>query len=130
MSSRPFPARGGADGPADVGHGRDHASPEGNHHLYQHHQHLLLGPCNPVGLGLIKNWYQVTISIPSLGTGIQGIGPLLNPKPIVGALSPLLHSGLLSSAYTSDVTAIAGQVGTIGALSVPQNWASAVPASG
>ncbi|WP_424066146.1 PPE family protein, partial [Mycobacterium sp.] len=68
------------------------------------------GPWSLVGLGgLIKNWYQVTISIPSLGTGIQGIGPLLNPKPIVGALSPLLHSGLLSSAYTSDVTAIAGQ---------------------
>ncbi|MGC2566943.1 MAG: PPE family protein [Mycobacterium sp.] len=87
------------------------------------------GPWSLVGLGgLIKNWYQVTISIPSLGTGIQGIGPLLNPKPIVGALSPLLHSGLLSSAYTSDVTAIAGQAGTIGALSVPQNWASAVPA--
>jgi hypothetical protein len=65
-----------------------------------------------------------------LGTGIQGIGPLLNPKPVVGALSPLLHSGLLSGSYASEnlVTATAGRAGTIGALSVPQNWASAVPA--
>jgi hypothetical protein len=86
-----------------------------------------------LGLGsLAKNWYQVSISIPSLGTGIQGIGPLLNPKPIVGALSPLLHSGLLSGSYTGEglgtTVASAGRAGTIGALSVPQNWASAVPA--
>jgi PPE-repeat protein len=87
------------------------------------------GPWSIVGLGgLMKNWYQVSISIPSLGTGIQGIGPLLSPKPIVGALSPLLHSGLLSGSYASDVSAVAGRTGTIGALSVPQSWASAVPA--
>ena len=89
------------------------------------------GPWSLVGVGgLIKNWWQVSISIPSLGTGIQGIGPLLNPKPVVGALSPLLHSGLLSGSYASDnlVSAAAGRAGTIGALSVPQNWASAVPA--
>jgi PPE-repeat protein len=89
------------------------------------------GPWSPFGVaGLFKNWWQVSISIPALGTGIQGIGPLLNPKPIVGALSPLLHSGLLSGSYVSDnlVSAAAGRAGTIGALSVPQNWASAVPA--
>ena len=89
------------------------------------------GPWSPIGVaGLFKNWWQVSISIPSLGTGIQGIGPLLSPKPIVGALSPLLHSGLLSGSYASDnlVSAAAGRAGTIGALSVPQNWASAVPA--
>jgi len=89
------------------------------------------GPWSPFGVaGLFKNWWQVSISIPSLGTGIQGIGPLLNPKPVVGALSPLLHSGLLSGSYASDnlVSAAAGRAGTIGALSVPQNWASAVPA--
>jgi len=89
------------------------------------------GPWSPFGIaGLFKNWWQVSISIPSLGTGIQGIGPLLNPKPIVGALSPLLHSGLLSGSYASEdlVSAAAGRAGTIGALSVPQNWASAVPA--
>lgn len=87
------------------------------------------GPWSMIGVGgLIKNWYQVSISIPSLGTGIQGIGPLLNPKPIVGALSPLLHSGLLGGSYASDVSAVAARGGTIGALSVPQNWASAVPA--
>jgi PPE-repeat protein len=91
------------------------------------------GPWSLLGLGsLAKNWWQVSISIPSLGTGIQGIGPLLNPKPVVGALSPLLHSGLLSGSYAADnlasVSATAGRAGTIGALSVPQNWASAVPA--
>jgi PPE-repeat protein len=91
------------------------------------------GPWSPVGIaGLFKNWWQVSISIPALGTGIQGIGPLLNPKPIVGALSPLLHSGLLSGSYASQnlatVSAAAGRAGTIGALSVPANWASAVPA--
>jgi PPE-repeat protein len=89
------------------------------------------GPFSPFGVaGLFKNWWQVSISIPSLGTGIQGIGPLLNPKPVVGALSPLLHSGLLSGSYAPEnlVSAAAGRAGTIGALSVPQNWASAVPA--
>jgi PPE-repeat protein len=89
------------------------------------------GPFSPFGVaGLFKNWWQVSASIPSLGTGIQGIGPLLSPKPIVGALSPLLHSGLLSGSYAPEnlVSATAGRAGTIGALSVPQNWASAVPA--
>ncbi len=91
------------------------------------------GPWSIIGVGsLIKNWYQMSISIPSLGTGIQGIGPLLNPHPVVGALSPLLHSGLLSGSYAGqgNVGALAsvGRAGTIGSLSVPQNWASAVPA--
>jgi PPE-repeat protein len=91
------------------------------------------GPWSLIGVGsLMKNWYQVAISIPSLGTGIQGIGPLLSPKPIIGALSPLLHSGLLSGSYAGEgnVGALAsvGRAGTIGSLSVPQNWASAVPA--
>ncbi|MGO9552423.1 MAG: PPE family protein [Mycobacterium sp.] len=91
------------------------------------------GPWSPFGVAyLFKNWWQVSASIPSLGTGIQGIGPLLNPKPVVGALSPLLHSGLLSGSYASEnlatVSAAAGRAGTIGSLSVPANWASAVPA--
>ncbi len=91
------------------------------------------GPWSLIGLGsLAKNWWQVSISIPNLGVGIQGIGPLLNPKPIVGALSPLLHSGLLSGSYAPSglgaTTAALGRAGTIGALSVPSNWASAVPA--
>jgi PPE-repeat protein len=91
------------------------------------------GPWSPFGVaGLFKNWWQVSISIPALGTGIQGIGPLLSPKPIVGALSPLLHSGLLSGSSAPSglgmTTAALGRAGTIGALSVPNNWASAVPA--
>jgi PPE-repeat protein len=91
------------------------------------------GPWSLIGLGsLAKNWYQMTISIPNLGVGIQGIAPLLHPTPITGALSPLLHSGLLSGSYggagNAGALASVGRAGTIGALSVPQNWASAVPA--
>jgi PPE-repeat protein len=91
------------------------------------------GPWSIIGIGsLMKNWWQVAISIPNLGVGIQGIGPLLHPTPVVGALSPLLHSGLLSGSYASEnlatVSAAAGRAGTIGSLSVPANWASAVPA--
>jgi PPE-repeat protein len=91
------------------------------------------GPWSIIGIAsLMKNWWQVAISIPNLGVGIQGIGPLLHPTPVVGALSPLLHSGLLSGSYASEnlatVSAAAGRAGTIGSLSVPANWASAVPA--
>lgn len=96
---------------------------------------LIAGPYTPVGVaGLVKNWWQVSISIPALGTGIQGIGPLLHPKPLTGALAPLLRSDLLSgyatvqSAGAGTVSAAAGRAGTIGSLSVPANWASAVPA--
>lgn len=91
------------------------------------------GPYNPLGIaGLFRNWYQVAISIPSVGTGIQGIGPLLHPKPLLGVLAPLLHSDLLTGAGAlhpaGAVAAAAGRAGTVGALSVPANWASAVPA--
>jgi PPE-repeat protein len=92
------------------------------------------GPYTPIGFvgGFLKSFYQMSISIPNLGVGIQGIGPLIHPTPIVGALSPLLHSGLLSGSYSGagnvGALASAGRAGTIGSLSVPQNWASAVPA--
>ena len=91
------------------------------------------GPWTPLGFGnLLKNWWQVSISIPALGTGIQGIGPLLHPTPVTGALSPLLHSGLLSGSYggagNAGTLASVGRAGSIGSLTVPQNWAAATPA--
>jgi len=95
---------------------------------------FLAGPFSPLGFtsGVIRSFYQAAVSIPNLGVGIQGIGPLIHPTPIVGALSPLLHSGLLSGSYSGagevGTLASVGRAGTIGALSVPQNWASAVPA--
>ncbi|MEM6104930.1 PPE family protein [Mycobacterium sp. 050272] len=94
---------------------------------------FVAGPYNPLGIaGLFRNWYQVAISIPSVGTGIQGIGPLLHPKPLLGVLAPLLHSDLLTGAGAlhpaGAVAAAAGRAGTVGALSVPANWAAAVPA--
>ncbi|OBI82094.1 PPE family protein [Mycobacterium asiaticum] len=97
---------------------------------------LIAGPYTPLGFaGLVKNWWQVSISIPALGTGIQGIGPLLHPKPLTGALAPLLRGDLLSGGFSAlqaagpgAVSAAAGQASAIGSLSVPANWASAVPA--
>ncbi|WAC90917.1 PPE family protein [Mycobacterium sp. Aquia_213] len=94
---------------------------------------FVAGPYNPLGIaGLFRNWYQVAISIPAVGTGIQGIGPLLHPKALSGVLAPLLHSDLLTGAGAlhpaGAVAAAAGRAGTVGALSVPSSWASAVPA--
>jgi len=95
---------------------------------------FLAGPFSPLGYtsGVIRSFYQAAVSIPNLGVGIQGIGPILNPQPVAGALSPLLHSGLLSGSYGGGgnlgALATAGKAGTIGSLSVPANWASAVPA--
>jgi PPE-repeat protein len=95
---------------------------------------FLAGPFSPLGFtsGFIRSFYQASVSIPNLGVGIQGIGPLIHPTPIVGALSPLLHSGLLSGAYTgagsAETLASVGRAGYIGSLSVPQNWAAATPA--
>jgi PPE-repeat protein len=91
------------------------------------------GPYTPLGVAnLAKNWYQIALSIPSVGTGIQGIGPLLHPKALTGVLAPLLRSDLLSGATalssTSSVSAVTGRAGLVGSLSVPANWASAVPA--
>jgi PPE-repeat protein len=92
------------------------------------------GPYTPIGFvgGFFKSFYQMSISIPNLGVGIQGIGPILNPQPFAGALSPLLHSGLLTGSSSGGANlgtlATVGRAGTIGSLSVPQNWASAVPA--
>jgi PPE-repeat protein len=94
---------------------------------------VVSGPYSPLGVAnLMKNWYQIAVSIPNLGVGIQGIGPLLHPKPLIGVLAPLLHSDLLSgsSALSSagTVSAAAARAGLVGSLSVPANWASAVPA--
>jgi PPE-repeat protein len=92
------------------------------------------GPYTPLGIaGLIKNWYQVSISIPNLGVGIQGIGPLTHPKALSGVLSPLLRSELLTGSAAvhptgAAVSAAAGRASLIGSLSVPPNWVSSVPA--
>ncbi len=95
---------------------------------------FLSGPFSPLGYtgGAIRSFYQAAVSIPNLGVGIQGIGPLIHPTPITGALSPLLHSGLLSGSYSgagsAETLASVGRAGYIGSLSVPQNWAAATPA--
>lgn len=92
-------------------------------------------PYTPLGIGnLAKNWWQVSISIPALGTAIQSIGPTITPKAVTGVLTPLLSSELLTGAHAAPsgglgaVTGAAGRAGLIGSLSVPQNWAAAAPA--
>ena len=74
--------------------------------------------------------YQMAVSIPSLANGLGNLGTTLNPKPIVGALAPLLASPLLSGSRTvpTAVTGALGRAGLIGSLSVPATWATAVPA--
>ncbi|BAX92250.1 PPE family protein [Mycobacterium shigaense] len=94
---------------------------------------VVSGPYTPLGVAnLMKNWYQIAGSIPNLGVGIQGIGPLLHPKPLLGVLAPLLRSDLLTGATAlqgaGTVSAAAGRAGLVGSLSVPANWAAAVPA--
>ena len=55
---------------------------------------FLAGPFSPLGIaGLIKNWWQVRISIPSLGVGIQGIGPAAPPDAH--------HRGAVAAACTA-----------------------------
>ncbi|BBY34102.1 PPE family protein [Mycolicibacter minnesotensis] len=91
----------------------------------------IAGPYTPIGVaGLLKSWWQVAISIPNLGTGIQSLGPFLTPKIPTGLLAPLLSSELLTTSFThlATPTAALGRAGLIGSLSVPQNWAAAVPA--
>ena len=87
----------------------------------------------PYGIGVAssaRSIYQMSISIPSVATALANLSNTLNPKPIVGALTPLLASPLLSGSHTAPaaVSAAAGRAGLIGSLSVPANWASAVPA--
>ncbi|UVO12087.1 PPE family protein [Mycobacterium sp. SVM_VP21] len=87
----------------------------------------------PYGIGVAssaRSVYQMSISIPSVATALANLSNTLNPKPIVGALAPLLSSPLLSGAHAAPaaVSATVGRAGLIGSLSVPSNWASAVPA--
>lgn len=89
------------------------------------------GPYTPLGFAsLLKSWWQVSISIPNLGTGIQSLGPFLNPKLPTGLLTPLLSSELLTKSFPhlATPTAVVARAGLIGSLSVPQSWAATVPA--
>ena len=92
------------------------------------------GPYAPLGiLRLFKNWWQVSSSLASLNNGAQSFQSFLNPKPITGALSPLLASELLTGAPTvhpagvsaGTVTGALGRAGMVGSLSVPASWSTA-----
>lgn len=88
----------------------------------------------PYGLNLtnsLRSAYQMAISIPAVAMALGNLGTTLNPKPIVGALAPLLASPLLSGSHTVPAAAsgVLGRAGLVGRLSVPANWAAAVPAA-
>lgn len=87
----------------------------------------------PYGINLAssaRSIYQMAISIPSVANGLGNLTSTLSPKPIVGALSPLLASPLLSGSHAvpAAVSGAVGRAGLIGSLSVPSTWATAVPA--
>ncbi|BBY35730.1 hypothetical protein BST33_05010 [Mycolicibacter minnesotensis] len=87
----------------------------------------------PYGINIessARSIYQMAISIPSVANGLGNLTTTLSPKPIVGALSPLLSSPLLtgSQSIPAAVSGAVGRAGLIGSLSVPSTWASAVPA--
>lgn len=92
------------------------------------------GPYSPLGIfRLFKNWWQVSSSLASLNNGSQSMHSFLNPKPITGALTPLLASELMTGASTVQpasapaAAAALGRAGLVGSLSVPTSWASAAP---
>ncbi|MGB3477468.1 MAG: PPE family protein [Mycobacterium sp.] len=88
------------------------------------------GPYGINALSSARSVYQMAISIPSVATALGNLTNTLNPKPIVGALAPLLSSPLLSGSHSvpAAVSGAVGRAGLIGSLSVPAYWATAVPA--
>ncbi|MEB3068421.1 PPE family protein [[Mycobacterium] vasticus] len=93
----------------------------------------VMGTANgPYGIGIAstgRSFYQMAISIPSLANGLGNLTSTLNPKPILGALKPLLASPLLTGAQATPaaVSGALGRAGLVGSLSVPTSWASAIP---
>ena len=94
------------------------------------------GPYTPLGmLRLFRSWWQVSSSLVSVNNGSQSLMSFLNPKPVTGALAPLLASELLAGtgahqagASAASVSGALGRAGMVGSLSVPANWTAAAPA--
>lgn len=95
----------------------------------------LTGPYSPLGhIGIAGGWWLAFGQILGLAQNPPGVASLLSaPKPITGALAPLL--GHLTSAAApgpaglgSGVGAAMSRAGLIGGLSVPQAWGAATPA--
>ncbi|BBZ23221.1 PPE family protein [Mycolicibacter hiberniae] len=86
----------------------------------------------PYATGLInsaRGIYQMSISIPAVANSLGNLTSTLSPKPIVGALAPLMSSTMLSGSHAVPVSGAMGRAGLIGSMSVPASWASAVPAA-
>lgn len=93
----------------------------------------VIGTVNgPYGLGSLnaaRGIYQMAISIPAVYNALGNLGTTLSPKPIVGALAPLMSSSMLTGSHSipSAVSGAVGRAGLIGSMSVPASWATAVP---
>ncbi|MGV0625828.1 PPE family protein [Mycolicibacter minnesotensis] len=93
----------------------------------------VMGTINgPYGIGSLnaaRGAYQMAISIPAVYNALGNLSNTLTPKPIVGALAPLMSSSMLTGSHSipSAVSGAVGRAGLIGSLSVPASWASAVP---
>ncbi|WP_046317543.1 PPE family protein [Mycobacterium sp. UM_Kg1] len=88
----------------------------------------------PYATGMInsaRGIYQMSISIPAVANSLNNLTSTLSPKPIAGALAPLMTSSMLSGSHSvaPAVTGAVGRAGLIGSMSVPASWASAVPAA-
>lgn len=83
---------------------------------------------------IAKSFINLSLNISGQTRALTSIGQALHPAGRLGLLAPLLHSDLLTgstalqSAGGGTVLAATGRAGVIGSLSVPANWASAVPA--
>ncbi len=93
----------------------------------------VIGTINgPYGLGSLnsaRSVYQMAVSIPAVANALGNLSSTLSPKPIVGALAPLMSSSMLTGSHSipSAVSGAVGRAGLIGSMSVPASWATAVP---
>ncbi|ORA16028.1 PPE family protein [Mycobacterium arosiense] len=90
------------------------------------------GPYSPGGFATVaKSYINLALNIGGQSRALASIGSVLHPARI-GLLAPLLHSDLLTGSTAihsaGTVSAAVGRAEVIGTMSVPANWASAVPA--
>lgn len=98
----------------------------------------ITGPYSPIGwIGIPGGWWLTAMQVLGTAQNVPGVLSLLGgPAPITGALGPL-SGGYVSfekpvpgtpAVGRGLVLASAGRAASLGALSVPTSWASAVPA--
>lgn len=98
----------------------------------------ITGPYSPVGwIGIPGGWWLTAMQVLGTAQNVPGVLSLLNgPAPISGALGPLAGGyvsletpipGAAAAVGRGAILASLGGAPSVGALSVPTGWASAVP---